>query len=166
MFKKIVLISVPLAAMALLAACSSDPRVSDTIGEPPVVNDSNLIELAWTPGVVENEIDFGKIGGPMVLNLTESSFTLVDGGSSSCPNVINSVVFNEDENNININYEGFPPGQACTLDYVMTASQVNLDSFSIPSVDDVTFTITKTDTEALNNVDVVRSEVEYYYVNS
>lgn len=105
----------------LLAGCTPN-----NASEPPKPDVSGLTfstsDISSTTDIAKQKTSFG------VKNVTSKSFVILDGGSSSCPNVVQEIILDDENKNLIIKYEILSSGTVCTADFVFRATQVNLDN--------------------------------------
>lgn len=70
---------------------------------------------------------------PAVAILDEETFVLLQGGSGSCPDVIDEVLYEENDNSILIVIEKRNPNMACTEDFQYNPQKITL--LNTPPVD-------------------------------
>lgn len=63
---------------------------------------------------------------PSVKILSANTFVLIDGGSSSCRNKIESI--NVEDNILKIKYVPLPPDTVCTMDFVIDPQEISFNS--------------------------------------
>lgn len=110
----------------VLSGCSGSGGggSSPTPSSPGV---SDVVELDFSVAEAEIvDVDLATVVTPSVMDVTDDSFVLVDGGSGSCPNVIDGVSFDEASNVILVSYEQLPEETACTMDFVLKPQVVTL----------------------------------------
>lgn len=137
MFKKTSLLLLPLTALFFISGCAQSLPASPDAPMPS--ENSDLVKLDTSESSYNSELPSEVSLAPAVLEITESSFVLVDGGSSSCPKTIDSVVYDKEEASVNIYYEVLPPETPCTRDFVLKATQINFDNFTLPLADEPNF---------------------------
>ena len=128
--KKILLIIPVIGSLLLMSGCSE--HNNNIPYEAPVIKTNNT---DYTSEMNLNYEDFQNV--PIVTDLTDKSFVLIQGGSSSCPNVIKELTVNK-TNKVTIVYEEGKTEQVCTMDFVLTATKIEYVDITIPT-DVVTF---------------------------
>lgn len=141
MRKTITTLSLLCLSTLALTACNNSAPIEDV---PAPVPETGTIEPAPLPDA-DTDIDVSELisldfteaqrseqslsGGkelPTLVNIEESSATILLGGSGSCPPEILEANYNEDTRVLMINWSPFPPGEdvMCTMDYVEYESQL------------------------------------------
>lgn len=131
----------------LLTACAS----GGGIPEPGTVGPNN--ELYAKFSVSEAPYGDGILGGeifPYVTDVHADGFTLVNGGSSSCPNIIETVILDGEFNKIDIIYKKYGD-RPCTDDFRLTASEVFLIDLELHEFSSTVFYLDGSPVEVLSS---------------
>ena len=109
-------VTVGCASVLLIAGCTPntssnepDETISYSVSVP--TEDFNYMELETTPSITV---------------IKDSSFVLVDGGSSSCPHEIEDVDLDLETNVLTIEYKKMPDNKICTADFQYAPQEIVL----------------------------------------
>lgn len=161
MFKKVVLIAAPIALSLLLVGCSqnSDPT--------PMIDDRTIIPTEVSASYNATAIESSDIdpaltnaGSPVITNLTEDSFTITQAGSSTCQNVIEQILIDNESNHIKIVYESLHEERACTDDLKVQGWDVTLNDPFITNPDEVLFDVVQVYPAVIYDVTIIGNDGE------
>lgn len=128
-----------------LVACSSaneQPETSPMPNPGETINNSESLDFFATETTEDLGLDLMAVTTPSIYNITDNSFTIIDGGSSSCRNVVESVTLSKAENLLTIAYETLPADTACTMDFVIYPQTITLEDTNVlSSQDELTFEV-------------------------
>lgn len=127
--KKGLLATAAVASMLVLTACTSGE--SKTGNDPnttlPPASDQIFHNVEFTSEQVK-DFRFEDIEDVdnSVSDLAENSFTLIHGGSGSCPNIVDTITVDQGSSYVSITFKELPENTPCTADYQLRADRITL----------------------------------------
>jgi hypothetical protein len=117
-------ITIVVLAVTFLSGCSSSSVSENKPSDTPLKETELFFSITdESENQTFNEETFAEV--PFIKDITANSFLLIDGASSSCPNIIENILLDK-QNTITIAYKTPNPKVVCTADFRLTATKVTI----------------------------------------
>lgn len=138
MNKILSLLGITFVAALSLTGCSAKeavPLPGDVGEQGEIYAGFSVVETPFI-GSLNNTTGF-----PYVKEVSKVGFVLVDGGSSSCPNIIQTVAIYENENRVDVSYAEPDGDVPCTDDFGVKESTVEFNDLALSDSSEIMVTL-------------------------
>lgn len=161
MLKKVALLAIPASLALLLTACvggEQNPAPAGNTNLTPLAVSSSFQTVSVDPVDLPPEIT--NTASPVITDVTSSSFTITQAGSSTCQNLIEQIQVDNESNHVKLTYESLGQEQACTDDLQIQSWDVTLNDVTIANPDEVLFDVVQKYPAVIYDVTIIGNDGE------